>query len=50
MTMLTDILKNKRLILASSSPRRQELIKGLGLEVEIRIKPVKEEYPERKWG
>ena len=45
--MLTDILKNKRLILASSSPRRQELIKGLGLEVEIRIKPVKEEYPER---
>tara|TARA_B110000977_G_scaffold449_1_gene605 strand:- start:5021 stop:5608 length:588 start_codon:yes stop_codon:yes gene_type:complete len=47
MTMLTDILKNKRLILASSSPRRQELIKGLGLEVEIRIKPVKEEYPER---
>ena len=47
MTMLTDILKNKRLILASSSPRRQELIKGLGLEVEIRIKSVKEEYPER---
>ena len=45
--MLTDILKNKRLILASSSPRRQELIKGLGLEVEIMIKPVKEEYPER---
>tara|TARA_B110000967_G_C18492288_1_gene367356 strand:- start:1 stop:582 length:582 start_codon:yes stop_codon:yes gene_type:complete len=45
--MLTNILKSKHLILASSSPRRQELIKGLGLDFEIRIKPVKEEYPER---
>ena len=45
--MLADVLKNKHLILASSSPRRQELIKGLGLDVEIRIKPVKEEYPHR---
>ena len=44
--MLADILKDKRLILASSSPRRQELIKGLGLKVEIRIKPIIEEYPE----
>ena len=44
--MLVDILKDKRLILASSSPRRQELIKGLGLKVEIRIKPIKEKYPE----
>ena len=44
--MLADILKDKRLILASSSPRRQELIKGLGLNVEIRIKPIIEEYPE----
>lgn len=43
--MLADILKDKRLILASSSPRRQELIKGLGLKVEIRIKPIIEEYP-----
>ena len=45
--MLADVLKDKHLILASSSPRRQELIKGLGLDVEIRIKPVKEEYPHR---
>lgn len=45
--MLADVLKDKHLILASSSPRRQELIKSLGLEVEIRIKPVKEEYPHR---
>ena len=44
--MLVDILKDKCLILASSSPRRQELIKGLGLKVEIRIKPIKEKYPE----
>ena len=44
--MLVDILKDKRLILASSSPRRQELIKGLGLKVEIRVKPVEEKYPE----
>ena len=44
--MLAEVLKNKHLILASSSPRRQELIKGLGLEVEIRIKQVKEEYPD----
>jgi septum formation protein len=44
--MLADILKDKRLILASSSPRRQELIKGLGLKVEIRIRPIIEEYPE----
>jgi len=45
--MLAEILKSRHLILASSSPRRQELIKGLGLDFEIRIKPVKEEYPDR---
>jgi septum formation protein len=45
--MLADILKSRHIILASSSPRRQELIKGLGLDFEIRIKPVKEEYPDR---
>ena len=44
--MLADILKDNRLILASSSPRRQELIKGLGLKVEICVKPVEEKYPE----
>ena len=45
--MLAEILKSRHIILASSSPRRQELIKGLGLDFEIRIKPVKEEYPDR---
>ena len=45
--MLANNLKSRHIILASSSPRRQELIKGLGLDFEIRIKSVKEEYPNR---
>lgn len=36
---------NHKLILASKSPRRQELLKGLGLEFEIRTKEVEEVYP-----
>tara|TARA_R110001583_G_scaffold53274_1_gene164544 strand:+ start:442 stop:1032 length:591 start_codon:yes stop_codon:yes gene_type:complete len=43
--MLNDKLKNYHIILASSSPRRQSFFKDLGIEFEIRIKPVKEEYP-----
>lgn len=34
------------LILASKSPRRQELIKLMGLEVEVLLKDVDESYPE----
>ena len=45
--MLKDKLKNHNLILASSSPRRQQFFKDLGLDFEIRLKPVKEEYPAR---
>lgn len=45
--MLSDKLKNRHIILASGSPRRQQFFKDLGLDFEIRIKPVKEEYPER---
>ncbi|GGZ90938.1 Maf-like protein [Algibacter mikhailovii] len=45
--MLNDKLKNHHLILASGSPRRQEFFKNLGLDFEIRLKPVKEEYPPR---
>ena len=45
--MLNEKLKNHRLILASGSPRRQELFKNLGLDFEIQLKPVKEEYPPR---
>jgi len=35
--MLNDILKGKRLILASKSPRRQQLLRELGVEFEIRV-------------
>lgn len=45
--MLNEKLKNYHIILASGSPRRQEFFKNLGLDFEIRLKPVKEEYPNR---
>lgn len=38
-------LKTKKLILASNSPRRQELLKGLEVEFEVRVNPVDEEIP-----
>ncbi|MCL4139302.1 UNVERIFIED_CONTAM: hypothetical protein GTU68_009136 [Idotea baltica] len=43
--MLNDKLKNFNIILASGSPRRQQFFKELELDFEIRLKPVKEEYP-----
>lgn len=45
--MLNEKLKNFKIILASGSPRRQEFFKTLGLDFEIRLKPIKEEYPPR---
>jgi len=45
--MLNEILKNYHIILASGSPRRQSFFKELGLDFEIRLKPVVEEYPSR---
>lgn len=45
--MLNEKLKNHNLILASGSPRRQQFFKDLGLEIEIRLKPVDEDYPQR---
>lgn len=45
--MLSDKLKNYHIILASGSPRRQEFFKNLGLNIEIKLKPIKEEYPPR---
>ncbi|WP_299551091.1 Maf-like protein [Seonamhaeicola sp.] len=45
--MLNEKLKNRHLILASGSPRRQGFFKSLGLDFEIRLKPVKEDYPPR---
>jgi septum formation protein len=43
--MLKDQLKNYHIILASSSPRRQSFFKDLGIDFEIRLKPVDETYP-----
>ena len=37
---------NKKIILASGSPRRQFLLKDLGLNIEIKTKEVEEVYPE----
>lgn len=39
------ILKGKKLILASASPRRQELMKGLDIPFETRVYEVEENYP-----
>jgi septum formation protein len=41
---MLENLKNKRIILASKSPRRQELLKGLGLTFEVRTKDIEETY------
>jgi septum formation protein len=43
--MLYEKLKNYHIILASQSPRRQMLMKGLGLEFEILPVDVEENYP-----
>ena len=43
--MLNQLFQNRRLILASGSPRRKSILKDLGLEFEIRIKEVDESYP-----
>ena len=45
--MLNEKLKNYNIILASGSPRRQEFFENLGLDFEVRLKPVKEEYHDR---
>ena len=45
--MLKEILKNHHIILASGSPRRQQFLKDLNLDFEIRLKPVEEVYPDR---
>ncbi|GAA4897731.1 Maf-like protein [Flaviramulus aquimarinus] len=45
--MLNEKLKNHHIILASGSPRRQAFFKNLELDFEVRLKPVKEEYPNR---
>lgn len=44
---LVEKLKGTRLILGSNSPRRQELLRSIGLEFEIILKDVDETYPEQ---
>lgn len=48
--MLQEKLKDHHLILASASPRRQQFFRDLGLEFEIRLRPVEEIYSEELKG
>lgn len=48
--MLRDKLTAHRLILASGSPRRQQFLRDLGLDFEIRLKEVDEVYPDELQG
>ncbi|WP_224484362.1 Maf-like protein [Robertkochia aurantiaca] len=45
--MINSELEKFNIILASGSPRRQQFFKDLGLNFEVRLKPVDEVYPER---
>lgn len=50
-TAMLDNLSHYHIILASKSPRRRELLAGLGLEFETRIIPgIAEDYPENLSG
>lgn len=44
--MLSNKLKKYTLILASGSPRRQELLKDLDIDFTIQLKEVEEKYPQ----
>jgi len=44
--MIVDSFDNYRIILASQSPRRQQLLRELGLKFDIVIKDYSESYPE----
>jgi septum formation protein len=43
--MILKNLKNKKLVLASKSPRRQQLLAGMDVEFEVRTKDVDESFP-----
>lgn len=45
--MMLDNLKKYNVVLASKSPRRQELLKGIGVDFTILTKDVDESYPSR---
>lgn len=44
---MLDNLKKYNIVLASKSPRRQELLKGIGIDFSILTKEVDENYPSR---
>lgn len=49
--MILDNLKNYKVILASNSPRRRELLSGLGIDYEVKILPgIDETYPDTLTG
>ena len=43
--MLSDLLKDKKIILGSASPRRQDLLKSIINDFEIKVSDLKEKYP-----
>ena len=48
--MLSNKLKNKNIILASGSPRRQQFLKDLNLDFTIQLKEIEEIYPNHLKG
>ena len=47
MSPISPITKKYHIILASNSPRRRELLKGLGIDFEVRVLPdIEENYPD----
>ncbi|KAB1159504.1 septum formation protein Maf [Tenacibaculum aiptasiae] len=48
--MLSNKLSNYNIILASNSPRRQQLLKDLDIDFEIRTKEIEEIYPSELLG
>ncbi len=48
--MLFNNLNDKKIILASGSPRRQQFLKELGLTYEVRLKEIVEDYPKNLKG
>lgn len=49
-TMSENILLPYKIILATGSPRRQRFFKDMGLEVEIRVQEIEENYPAKLKG
>jgi len=45
MSLILKQLKKYRIILASASPRRQLILKQLGLDFDIIVRETNEEYP-----